>query len=591
MAKRPYSEAFLKLGFTELDGKPKCVVCLKVLSAESMKKNKLKRHLETNHPNCLDKPVEFFERKLNSIQGQRNIMTKFATENKLAVYSSYVASYQIAKQKKGHTIGEDLLMPVMKEVVKIMIGEKESKKLNAISLSNSTVKRRITDMSDDVLEQILTHVKASPFYSIQLDESTDIAGLPQLSVFIRYINNGAVSEDLLFCKALKLHTKGEDIFQCLNDFFTEHSIPWEKCAGICTDGAAACTGFKSGVVKRIKDKAPDAEWTHCFLHREALCAKKMSQELHEVLNSVVKCVNLIKARPLNQRIFSCLCSDMDADHKALLLHSEVRWLSRGRVLKRVCDLRDEIVIFLTQQHFTELAEKFSREDFNAKIAYLADIFDSLNCLNLSMQGVGFTVIDHAAKVAAYYKKLILWKSYAARNQYDMFAELTKYICGKEIDIKQTIIGHLNQLAEKFVDYYGDDLSPTNENDWIIDPFAGTDLPQLPLLVAEEFMDMTAEPTNRISFASFREKHPKDSVSIHFWASIYKTYPTVSRFVIKKLIPFATTWLCEAGFSAMCILKTKHRNRLEVEADLRLCLSTVSPRFQKLTDGKQAQISH
>ena len=58
-----------------------------------MKKNKLKRHLETNHPNCFDKPVEFFERKLNSIQGQRNIMTKFATENKLAVYSSYVASY------------------------------------------------------------------------------------------------------------------------------------------------------------------------------------------------------------------------------------------------------------------------------------------------------------------------------------------------------------------------------------------------------------------------------------------------------------------------------------------------------------------
>ena len=92
-----------------------------------MKKNKLKRHLETNHPNCLDKPVEFFERKLNLIQGQRNIMTKFATENKLAVYSSYVASYQIAKQKKDHTIGEDLLMPVMKEVVKIVIGEKERK--------------------------------------------------------------------------------------------------------------------------------------------------------------------------------------------------------------------------------------------------------------------------------------------------------------------------------------------------------------------------------------------------------------------------------------------------------------------------------
>ena len=73
--------------------------------------------------------------------------------------------------------------------------------------------------------------------------------------------------------------------------------------------------------------------------------------------------------------------------------------------------------------------------------------------------------------------------------------------------------------------------------------------------------------------------------------MYKMYPIVSKFVMKKLIPFATTSLREAGFSALCVLKTKHRNRLEVEADLRLCLSKVSPQFQKLTDGKQAQLSN
>ena len=479
----------------------------------------------------------------------------------------------------------------MKEVVKIMIDEKESKKLDAISLSNNTVRRRITDMSNDVLEQVLNQVKESPCYSIQLDECMDIAGLPQLSVFIRYINNAAVSEDLLFCKALKLHTKGEDIFQCLNSFFTDNSILWDKCVGICTDGAAACTGFKSGVVKRIKDKAPNAKRTHSFLHREALAAKKLSQELHETLHSVVKCVNLIKARPLNQRLFSSLCADMDADHKALLLHTEVRWLSRGRVLKRVCDLREEITVFLWQQNFKTLAEKFSQVDFNAKVAYLADIFESLNSLNLSMQGAGFTLIDHAAKVAAYYKKLILWKSYVIRDEYDMFTELKHYVRGKEVDIKQTIIGHLELIAQKFRDYYGETLESTNENDWIIDPFACKDLPQLPLHVAEEFMDMTAEATNRISFLSFKEKYPKDSANIHFWASMQEVYPTVSKFVLQKLIPFATTWLCEAGFSAMSVLKTKHRNRLEVEADLRLCLSKVTPRFQKLADGMQAQPSH
>ena len=217
---------------------------------------------------------------------------------------------------------------------------------------------------------------------------------------------------------------------------------------------------------------------------------------------------------------------MDADRQALLLHSEVRWLLWGCVLKLVCDLRGTIVIFLRQQNFMAFAKKFS-QDFNAKIAYLADIF---GCLNSSMQGAGFTVVDHTAGVAAYYKKLVFWKSYVVRDEYNMFPKLTKYICGKEVDIKQAIIGHLEQPSQKFVHYYGDALSPTNENDWIIDPFASTDLP---LLIAEEFMKITAQPTNRISLASFKEKHLKDSANIHFWASLYKMCPTVSKFVIKK----------------------------------------------------------
>ena len=79
-------------------------------------------------------------------------MASFTADNELAIYSSYAASYQIAKQKKAHTNGEDLLMPVMKEVVKIMIGEKECKKLDAVSLSNNTVKRRMADMSNNVLK-------------------------------------------------------------------------------------------------------------------------------------------------------------------------------------------------------------------------------------------------------------------------------------------------------------------------------------------------------------------------------------------------------------------------------------------------------
>ena len=39
-------------------------------------------------------------------------------------------------------------------------------------------------MSGDILNQIVNQANASPFYAIQLDESTDAAGIPQLSVFV-----------------------------------------------------------------------------------------------------------------------------------------------------------------------------------------------------------------------------------------------------------------------------------------------------------------------------------------------------------------------------------------------------------------------
>ncbi|KAK9694542.1 hypothetical protein QE152_g33471 [Popillia japonica] len=55
-------------------------------------------------------------------------------------------------------------------------------------------------------------VQGSPYFAIQLDETTDVAGLAQLIVFVRDIFQDEVFEDLLFCKQLKTSTKG-DIFQ------------------------------------------------------------------------------------------------------------------------------------------------------------------------------------------------------------------------------------------------------------------------------------------------------------------------------------------------------------------------------------------
>jgi len=79
--------------------------------------------------------------------------------------------------------------------------------------------------------------------------------------------------------------------------------------------------------------------------------------------------------------------------------------------------------------------------------------------------------------------------------------------------------------------------------------------------------------------------------ISFWIKRSCEYPLLSEKAVNVLLPFATTYLCETAFSAVTAMKTKHRSRLNIEHDIRVCLSRISPRLDKLCGAKQAQPSH
>jgi hypothetical protein len=64
--------------------------------------------------------------------------------------------------------------------------------------------------------------------------------------------------------------------------------------------------------------------------------------LGEVIKTVINMINYIKTRPIKCRLFEKLCQEMDAEHKILLLHTEIHWLSRGKILNRVLELQDEL---------------------------------------------------------------------------------------------------------------------------------------------------------------------------------------------------------------------------------------------------------
>ena len=325
------------------------------------------------------------------------------TVSEKALAASYHVAKLIAQQKNPHTIGEKLLKPACLEIVRLMLGKKEVEEIKKVSLSAETIKRRIDDMSSDILETLINKLKTSGYFSLQIDETADITKKAQLLSVVRFVDGNSIGEEYLFCKELPERPTGQEIFRVTHEFFTAHSINWNNCLNVCTDGASAMVGEGRGFAALVKCQNPATEITHCCIHRETLMVKVLPTELSETMNDCIRVVNFIKARVLNSCIFSLLCEEMASLHQSLF-YTAVRWLSRGKVLARLFKLRHEISQFLLSQNSHDLYALFENDRWIVKLAYLGDIFEHLNELNIKMQRKNENILTCSDKLKEYKEK-------------------------------------------------------------------------------------------------------------------------------------------------------------------------------------------
>ena len=69
------------------------------------------------------------------------------------------------------------------------------------------------------------------------------------------------------------------------------------------------------------------------------------------------------------------------------------------------------------------------------------------------------------------------------------------------------------------------------------------------------------------------------------------FPKFGEKALSTLIPFATTYLCESEFSNLLSIKTKPKNRLNAQANIRIAISNTIPRFKNVLCNKYKQKSH
>uniref|UniRef100_A0A5S6QPJ2 DUF4371 domain-containing protein n=1 Tax=Trichuris muris TaxID=70415 RepID=A0A5S6QPJ2_TRIMR len=580
---RQYSSDYLKYGFVPSRSNrqlPMCLICEKVLSNEAMKPSRLLDHLTRLHPDKAHRDLLYFQslrEKLNKQLKLKNMCPSTSeVEDSDGLRASYNISLLIAKTGKAHIIGEELLLPVISEVVKTVLHKPAADIVKKIHLSNDTVQRRIDEMGKNV-EDVLCNILRRTQFSLQLDESILPGNEALLLAYARFIHNDNLVQDLLFARELETDTKGESMFFVLKILLAEKEIPLTNIISVATDGAPSMLGNQRGFLAYLKQAVPNVMTVHCVIHRQHLVAKHLSSRLHCSLQHAVAAINKIKINSLNVRLFRKLCDENDEEYNRLLFHSEVRWLSKGNALNRLYAVF-ETVLKLFEEHDVLLYENLKK--FQGDIAYLADLYFKFNEVNLLLQGDNLNSVKTKGVISAFITRLQMFEGNLAQGVFHQFPNLCEMkgsgkIRDQDVDV---YCDHLNMLCQELRVRFEDILCMEIPS-WVIDPFSCAE--NAAVDIQEELIELQTNEELKLTFKNGCQA---------FWLQpqIPNLYPRLWTVVKKLLIAFPSSYLVERGFSVVTDLLSKKRSRLQIakRGDLRLRLTSFQPNIQKLISFRQ-----
>uniref|UniRef100_G3PK41 SPIN-DOC-like zinc-finger domain-containing protein n=1 Tax=Gasterosteus aculeatus TaxID=69293 RepID=G3PK41_GASAC len=224
-------------------GSAVCLICNHKIA--SMKRSKIKRHFDTHHALFASKYPAGDSRKRAREELQRRVQT---SQQRLRVWTrqgdgssaSFAGALAIVRNGKPLTDDEyakTFMVDVANELFDYFPNkDKIIKQTKAMPLTARTVHDRTIMMANQVEETKIKDINAGTYFSLALDESTDVSHLFQCSIIARYGAGDTLREESLAVLPMKGTTRGEDLFTSFMEITKEKKLPRDKLISVCTDG-------------------------------------------------------------------------------------------------------------------------------------------------------------------------------------------------------------------------------------------------------------------------------------------------------------------------------------------------------------------
>ncbi|XP_060883443.1 general transcription factor II-I repeat domain-containing protein 2A-like [Labrus mixtus] len=317
-------------------------------------------------------------------------------------------------------------------------------------------------------------------------------------------------------------------------------------------------GKHTGFAGLLQQSGVDCSILHCIIHQEALCAKSMN--FSHVMDLVTKVTNLIRGgnRSLNHKKFRAFLDEVSAAYGDLQMHTEIRWMSRGKCLEKFFALLAEIPVFLEDSIRCDTSANCSKlrdTEFLFDMAFLADITSHLNQLNMQLQGRSQTVSDLYAHVNTFQSKLTLFKEDFSSDRPNLAHFRSCEQMRKDApECQKTLLKYraeIEKLQQQFKNRFQDFYAMKPRIVLFTDPLSAAVSAQPPELQLE-LCELQSDPF-------FQAKRHERGIS--FWRLLPESrFPLLRDFALSMASIFGSTYICETNFSTMKHIKSKERNR-------------------------------
>ncbi|MCO5595157.1 hypothetical protein L7F22_049196 [Adiantum nelumboides] len=289
--------------------------------------------------------------------------------------------------KAAYFIGRNNLSIALYPSLLALMKDLDVKSITSLYNDDKACSKMLQCIANSIMQETLEKVQMSPWFGVVVDESTDISINHHMVMYLSYLEYGSMPCNAFYGIIRTNDSTAKGIFDTIMLELERSNLDLSKLIAFGSDGCNTMVGRKKGVATLLKKVNPMLTSIHCVAHRTNLATSDTSKKIDfakriDVLVNGI--ANYFSSSSNRMDALKDLQEDFDCEIIKMQRIFEIRWLSRHACITKICKSMDALLVALEKER-KDLYDFLSTFECIYAMHFLADILQKVTDLSLRFQ--------------------------------------------------------------------------------------------------------------------------------------------------------------------------------------------------------------